>query len=940
MKKSLGFFLFVLLAVQALAIPPRRVAYPMQQADGTTIMVYKFGHDHFAFYATQDGLTLLRDASGNLCYARLENGKAVPTNIMAHEASLRNAEETAFVRDYALRVEDAAAQRMTLRRAAPNRAISASTTDGLGTYGKSGNGAVNSIGNYTIPVLMVQFKDVKFKSTTTAAKMTRFYNTEGYKEESKCVGSVRDYFKSQSNGLFVPTFEIVGTVTLPQNVAYYGGNVTSGPWKDYDKGLCDDNYFVVDAVELAQSQGIDFSKYAVNGRVPLVSILYAGRGEATERSGGEDYLWPCEYDIDQTIGGVHFNSYFVGNELDGDGSLMGMGVFCHEFGHALGLPDFYCTDYNYTDTNPIGEWSIMDMGAYVQDARAPMGYTAYERSYLGWLNIPELKDAEPVTLDSYADLEAGEATPARLLRNPSNNKEYFIFENHQAGTWYPASYGTGMLVMRIAYDKNAWEGNTLNNTKSKQRVKLITANGSNPSPYGSDQKELYSYNSRAVDVASWTLYSGTKLAKPFYSILNKNGKITFNFLEKEFPNHEIGDTITVDGVDYKLVSKSEVTLIANDTKAYAGDMTIPSTIEEENITYTVVGIADGAFTNTTELTTLFIPKSVSTIGEAAFGNTPKLTAINVEAGSRYYRSEDGVLEEHSTAEAVRPTAKGIEEEQVVYDFAANPWNLPVSSNTETKAGELTNPIVVDGISLTATNGSTVTRMWKSSLATDLRVYNGGSLTFTATDGSIIRSISVEAAKWNMSTNTGTLDGTTWTGEAESVTFSASGTCQITKVTLSVERPIGSTAWEVLYYPTARTGAFTLGEDVIAVRAHAFEDAAVEEVTLSANTNSLGEASLSTPSLLKLTVMNPNPDVCNGNPFEKVDKDRCTLVLPEGSENAFRASEYWKPFFVSTGILDPSLVTRRSSTIHDLQGRRVASQQAKGVYIQGGKKLIR
>ena len=290
MKPIVKLFLLALIAVQAAAIPPRRVAFPVTQSDGTTLMVMKFGDGHLAFYATQDGITLQRSESGDLCYARLENGVVVSSGRIAHDVTQRSSEESDYVRTHALRVDNMVSQRMLPRRTSRPRVISASTSDGLGSYGKSGMGGVNSIGNYTLPVLMVQFKDIKFKSTTTAEKMTRFYNEVGYQEESKCVGSVRDYFKSQSNGLFVPTFEVVGTVTLPQNHDYYGGNVTSGPWKGYDKGLCADNYFVVDAVELAQSQGIDFSRFAVNGRVPLICLLYAGRGEATEYYGGEDYI--------------------------------------------------------------------------------------------------------------------------------------------------------------------------------------------------------------------------------------------------------------------------------------------------------------------------------------------------------------------------------------------------------------------------------------------------------------------------------------------------------------------------------------------------------------------------------------------------------------------------------------------------------------------------
>ncbi|MBR1593461.1 MAG: M6 family metalloprotease domain-containing protein [Alloprevotella sp.] len=955
MKKICGLFLFVLLAVQSLAIPPRRAAYPVVQSDGTTLMVMKYGDGHLAFYATLDGLTLQRNEAGDLCYARLENGRAVSTGRIAHEASLRSAEEKEFVRAGVLRVQDAAAQRMTLRRAAPNRAISASTTDGLGSYGKSGAGAVNSIGNYTIPVLMVQFKDVKFKSTTTAAKMTRFYNTEGYREESKCVGSVRDYFKSQSNGLFVPTFEIVGTVTMPQNVSYYGGNVTdrSSYWYGYDKGLCDDNYFVVDAVQLAQSQGVDFSKYAVNGNVPLISILYAGYGEATGSmtSQEENTIWPCEYDIDQSIGGVHFNSFFVGNELYYDGTLMGMGTFCHEFGHALGLPDFYVTDYSYTDTEPVGEWSIMDMGSYVQDARAPMGYTAYERSYLGWLDIPELTTAEPVTLDSYDDFAAGTGTPARLLRNPSNNKEYFIFENHQPGTWYPSSYGSGMLVMRIAYDKNAWEENTLNNTKSRQRIKLITANGSNPSPDGSSARELFSYNGTAVDVASWSLYNGSKLEKPFYQITNKNGKITFNFLEQTFNKKEIGDTIRRDSLVFVVQSETDVFLVAKESGHYKEIVNVPEAVMEDNQTFRVVGIAEGAFADCTELTGVTLPKTIDYIAENAFTGATALEWIVVDEKNRTYRVDGGALEEKIPTEEPTSAAKAVStksEERVLFDFAANPWGLPVSSTSSASAGTLTQPLTVDNVVMTAQSGSTPTRMWKGTSSTDLRVYkSGGALTFTTTDGALITAINVTASKWDMTADAGTLDGKTWTGEEPSVTFTAQGTCTISQIELTVANATEENAsWRVILYPAAGEDSCALDTNVVEIYQHAFEDTRLAAITLPASLCSLGVGALSTPTLQRITALGATPAECLGDPFAKVDKKTCVLEVPAGSEELYQAAPYWRDFILPTGI-SAIIQSGNSPSGHcyDLQGRKLSNGKLsngrmKGVYIQNGKKVVR
>lgn len=526
MKRILVFTLVLLsLALQVEAIRPRHIAFPVAQSDGTQVMVYKNGDGHLAFYTTLDNRVVVRNEQGDLCYAVLDkDGRLVAGNVVAHDEADRSATETAYVETKALQPSDAVVQRKVQRRQAPKRrACYASTADGLGKYGQSGMGAVNSIGEYTIPVIMVQFKDLKFQPSTTKDKMTRFYNEESYSDEALCVGSVRDYFKSQSRGMFVPTFDIVCTVTLDKNYVKYGKNITSGEYEGYDVGLAEDNFFVTESIKKAVEQGVDFSKYVVNGGVPLVSILYAGPGEATEKK-GDDYIWPCEYDINEDIEGVHFNSFFVGNELDSDETLMGMGIFCHEFGHALGLPDFYCTDGNYDEDDPMSNWSIMDTGAYVQDSRAPIGYNAYERSYLGWLDIPELTEEGEVTL---MNIDAKTGNAAMLIRIAE--KEYFILENRQPGTWYPEDMGSGLLLMRFAYDKWSWDDNTLNNTQKKKRAMVVTANGGKMYYSGS---QLHLFGNGKNKITSLSLYDGSKLTtKPVYDITkNQDGTITFCYL--------------------------------------------------------------------------------------------------------------------------------------------------------------------------------------------------------------------------------------------------------------------------------------------------------------------------------------------------------------------------------------------------------------------------
>lgn len=547
------------MALSASAIRPIHKLFPVKQADGSTVMLYKGGDRHFNYYLTPENRVVVRNAEGTLCYAQLQNSELVATSIVCHDAQQRTAEEQAFLASNSLKPSDAAFINLTSGQregSGPKKLTGASTSDGLGKYGTSASGAVPTIGDITIPVIMVQYADTKFQETTTIEKLTRFFNKEGYKEDNSYErGSVKDYFKAQSRGLFVPTFDVVAMVTLDNGYAYYGENSGySSDTRAYQ--------MVKEAVAKAVEQGVDFSKYVSSktNNVPNVTIYYAGFGEAT--GGDDNTIWPHELDLSglySSMSGTKFGSYYVGNELYGTSSnnmFMGMGVFCHEFSHAMGLPDFYDPTYSYENDSPMGMWSVMDLGSYANNAYAPVGYNAYERSFMGWLDIHELTSNETVTL---TDNNLSEGQMAALLRNPNNSSEYFIFENRQPGTWYNSDNGSGLLVTRIAYNSSSWRYNTVNTEQNAKRACVVTASGRAISDGEAAQADLY--GNGVNNKETHALYSGSTLeGYGIYKVLKQpDGSITFNFRDK---------SLAMDAIDcnkmYEQVTDASQ-LVAGDT---------------------------------------------------------------------------------------------------------------------------------------------------------------------------------------------------------------------------------------------------------------------------------------------------------------------------------------------------------------------------------------
>lgn len=283
-----------------------------------------------------------------------------------------------------------------------------------------------SLGEKRFLVLLVEFKDLSFSVADPAAAFSRMLNSEGYSENGG-TGSVADYFKDNSNGRFTPVFDVVGPVRVSGAFADYGGNNADGA----DKNLTG---FAAEAFCLADAQ-TDFSEYDLDsdGYIDNVYIFYAGHSEAEGASA--DHLWPQASAIsgeNLVLDGVRAWSFACSSELRGaNGSIMsGIGTFCHEFGHALGLPDFYDTDYEKNGTaDAVYAFSLMCNGNYNNNGRTPPYLGALERWILGWIeDLPELGTSQDVNIRPVYE-NGGCTTPTSV------EGEFFLYEVRDGSGW-------------------------------------------------------------------------------------------------------------------------------------------------------------------------------------------------------------------------------------------------------------------------------------------------------------------------------------------------------------------------------------------------------------------------------------------------------------------------------------------------------------------------
>lgn len=562
-KHILPLLLLALGTSAAHATFPVRRTIVHTQPDGTTLTIQAVGNGRYTIYTTADGMAVLPAVDGHFYYAQRANGSIAPSTklVTTHNASVAKAKaaNALLTADEATALMETACPSTPILRTDDGihtKALATSTADGLGRYGVSAQGAVESIGSPVLPVVLVNFADKSFLPEDTPEKMDRFFNEEGYHDETMAKGSVRDYFVAQSGGMFCPTFKVVAQVTLPNGYAYYG--------KDGSNGAIDPNTsaFVKDALAEA-SKTVDFSAYRTEGTtdIPMVALIYAGPGQHSSfEDGNSDYLWAkfqqASYSVNE--GESMVRSFFVGNEVlqqygsdrnDITGaSLDGVGLFAHEFGHALGLPDFYNTQGS-SKFKTMGYWDIMDYGQYYKDGYLPTAYTAYERSYMGWLKVTELTDSAqfvrllPVNGTDDSTIEGERAC---VIRNPEQPNEYYLLAYHQPNTWQEKAMGDGMLVLHIDFNRSRWNGNSVNTDEAHQLYAFMPADGVKEGTSGMSYAELFrgyrndlfpletdTLTRNSLEADDLPLFNGAagKLDTPIYNITRDNGTLTFSYLD-------------------------------------------------------------------------------------------------------------------------------------------------------------------------------------------------------------------------------------------------------------------------------------------------------------------------------------------------------------------------------------------------------------------------
>ena len=553
MKKILLSITFALMGiVSGFAAKAHSALTTITQSDGSQLTIRLHGDEHYSWYSTTDDVLLVQVGKNYYVAQVEEDGTLKATPQLAHNAGKRGTVEEQVINNQ--------------NKEKFLNSLNAEPQALAKPFGEVYPAYFPHTGSPKALVILVEFQDVKFKTSDPVATFTHYlkgaegeaapeannaYVTKGMVN----YGSVSQYFNDMSQGKFTPQFDIVGPVTVSKNSAYYGGNAG----KATDVNLAQ---MIAEACK-GVSDKVNFADYDQNndGYVDLVYVIYAGYSESINGN-SSDCLWPksgtnafyepgtnnllklngkriCRYGINNELNAT---PTVVNNQFNGMPLLNGIGLFCHEFSHTMGLPDLYPTvETSRVDNQNPEYWDLMDGGEYTYSGYFPTPYSPWEMEVMGWTAPVELGDeAKQVNLNSYA-------SDRTTYKINGKNDEYLLIQNIQTDGWWRGitkAYNTGMLVWRIDYPYTTVSlDNRLNNEIGKPNVMIVPADGYVISAYNvtddDESKAKYKASLKAdpfpgannvTELLSVKLNKST-LKKPFYNIKETNGVITFDYLK-------------------------------------------------------------------------------------------------------------------------------------------------------------------------------------------------------------------------------------------------------------------------------------------------------------------------------------------------------------------------------------------------------------------------
>ena len=422
-------------------VPASPAYFTVEQPDGTRFRARLFGDERYHYMETGAGYTVrLNPTSGYYEFLEVDRlGRFMFSGVRAGIDSPSAAGIGKHIREKSdIRRRRIEAFETRTAVAVPAAAKKISTT-----------GTVREL------VILANFSDTSV--IYTQADFNGLFNSPGFNQHG-AKGSVRDYYDEVSYGRIQLETTVTPWMALPQTMSYYGANDEN----DDDTNPAE---MIRDAVEALDASGFDFSPFDTDGDliVDSLAVIHQGRGE--EAGGGDDTIWSHMWAVYPAIqvDGVYVYWYYTSPEIYYS-QISTIGVYCHEFGHILGLPDYYDTD---RDSVGYGRWALMGSGGWNDEGRTPAHFCAHAKIALGWMS-PTLVDSSRSKI--YVPRLSDNGVAYKFTRGMAQN-EYILVENRHQHGFDSATPAPGLILTHV--DENVAD----NDDQPHYRVKLLQADG-------------------------------------------------------------------------------------------------------------------------------------------------------------------------------------------------------------------------------------------------------------------------------------------------------------------------------------------------------------------------------------------------------------------------------------------------------------------------------
>jgi M6 family metalloprotease-like protein len=540
MKKKLFILYFGLLLIQLWTVPANPEIIRFIQNDGSELNLFQRGDEFVHWSETSDGYTVLNDGNNMFFYAILDNrGDMGRSDIQAHNHEDRDIIEINFLRTIEKKYHFSEAQVTQFKEVISKH------------FDNRGRGFPTTGTNNLLMIL------ANFSNTSTSYTQSDFNNYMNQVNYNG-TGSFRDFYFECSYGLLTVNTTVSNWVVLPNNHDYYGPQARWGE-------------FAYDSVEAADSS-VDYSNFDndSDGTVDGVAIIHQGPGQ--EATSNTNDIWSHSWNLSsagyssaqRTFDGVLVNAYTTQPET-GSGGMATIGVMCHEFGHNLGAPDFYDTDYGTGGQyNGTGYWDTMASGSYngSPSGSKPAHHNGFTKwYYYSWCSPTLISTSSNITMRNSVDY----STDFYYYTTTTSN-EYFFLENRQQTGFDSGLPGHGLIIYHVDQDYiDIHDGPNDINASSHQGLYPKAANGTinNAScPFPGTSSNTSFTDTTTPDSKSW---ANANTNKPITDIQEIASVITFAFMggPSQIPDITVNQTTFSETLDVNTTGPQTLSISNN-----------------------------------------------------------------------------------------------------------------------------------------------------------------------------------------------------------------------------------------------------------------------------------------------------------------------------------------------------------------------------------------